>query len=138
MHIDLTVPDWVHAYVRLWKDRLALNDWEIKIELDYIVGNEPDVMGMCSQYPDLNLIRITLRADIEENRKWKEYILHELIHGLHARVDHFIDQAVLPRFEGHAFAIATTAWRQVIESFVDQLSHSLYKLGEQIDGPPSE
>lgn len=119
--IDLTVPAWLTDKVSLWKERLRLGEWDIVIGIAFAPNSDPDCLGLTEQFPNLNLARITFRADIEDNEDWDNTIVHELLHVKHSRVDHFLEGVIFPSLEN---VMATIAYRQHIESY----THSLAKV----------
>lgn len=122
MAIDLTAPDWLTEAFALWIERLNLREWEIDTGLAMAPNNDPDCMGLTEQFPDLNFARITLRADVEDNREWQIVIVHELLHVKHSRVDHLLEGVVFPGLEG---VTAALAYRQHMESYTHSLAACL-------------
>ena len=120
----LSVPEWVRDYVQEWRDVLLLHEWRIHIALALCVYHDPDCRGLTETCPDVNEATITFRADIEETDDWKRTIIHELLHVRHARIDHYIQSALLPGLPDGRLAMVV--YHQYNESFIAGMANSLY------------
>lgn len=123
----LTVPEWLNHKVAQWIDILSMREWEIAVGLALAPGNDPDCLGRAEQYPSLNFGRITFRVDIENNPEWEKTIVHELLHVKHCRIDHFVEEVMIPGMDGASVACSLT-YRQFIEPFIYSMADSLVEL----------
>ena len=133
--LDLNVPDWLHRYILAWVDRLALNDWRVKIAIELYVNDDPDCHALCSQHPDLNEARLTFRADIEDTKEWRITVIHELLHVRHSRIDHAVERVIIPELAAAACQPLQTLYHQHVESFTAYLARTLYRATVALDYP---
>lgn len=123
----LTVPEWLNHKVALWIDLLSMREWEIAVGLSMAPGNDPDCLGRAEQFPNLNFGRLTFRADIEETAEWEKTIVHELLHIKHSRIDHFIENVMIPGM-GDASLVCSLTYRQLIEPFIHSMADCLVEM----------
>lgn len=129
------VPEWVTAYIHVWRDRLLLSEWRLTLALALCVNDDPDVRALCQQYCDNNRAIITFRADIENTTEWREVIIHELLHIRHARIDHRIECAFIPELASAAQQMAQTIYHQDVEAYTEAMTHTLYRATSAADYP---
>lgn len=135
MTVDLTVPDWLHRYVLAWIDRLHLNDWTIKLSVDLCVNANADIQAMCKQHPDMNQATIIFRADVEDTKDWRRTIIHELIHVAHSRIDHAVEDSIIPQLPAAAHQLGFDTYHQHVESYTAFLADTLYRATVARDYP---
>ena len=127
MVLDLNVPEWLQAKCAAWQDRLHMGEWDVTLRLALTLDNNEDCKGLCEQYQDINLGRITLRADVEDNREWEQTLVHELLHIKHSRVDAVIDRVLEPQLNAST-AIIQTVYRLAMEPFIESMAKSLVEM----------
>lgn len=123
----LSIPEWLNHKVAMWIDLLAMREWEIAVGVALAPGNDPDCLGRAEQSPDINFGRLIFRADIENTVEWEKTIVHELLHIKHSRVDHFVENAVIPGL-GSDGVICSITYKQVIEPFIHSMASSLVEM----------
>jgi hypothetical protein len=128
-------PEWACDYIREWRGRLFLQQWEIRCDLARVVNGDEDVRGKCQQYPDRNLAVLTFRDDLADTAEWRNTIIHELLHVLHARIDHYTESAIIPEVAEASQQLASVGYRQHLESFIDMLTRTLYLATCHFDYP---
>jgi hypothetical protein len=133
--VDLTVPDWLHRYILAWVDRLALNDWRVKVTIALCVNDDPDTHALCHQQPDLNEASLTFRVDIEDTKEWRITVIHELIHVRHSRIDHAVERVMIPELASAAQQPARELYHQHVESFTAYIARTLYCATVALDYP---
>lgn len=124
MALDLTLPDWLQKKCSLWIERLNMGEWDVGIRLALVVMNDEDTKGSVEAYPDINLGRIQIRADVEDNEDWEVTLVHELLHIKHARIDDVIQRV----FEPHTAVpteLVDSIYRRALEPYIDSLSKAL-------------
>jgi hypothetical protein len=94
MPLDLTVPPWLSQYALAWKNRLYLNAWDVTLRIAICVNEDHETHALCEQWPDLNMARLTFRADVEDTKEWRITVIHELIHVAHSRIDRAVECAI--------------------------------------------
>ena len=107
MPLDLAIPHWLHQYILAWCDRLCLKDWRIKVSIELCINDDPNVHAMCKQHPDMNEATLLFRADIEDVKDWRRTVIHELIHVAHSRIDHAVEDSLIPQLSEAARQSAT-------------------------------
>lgn len=135
MALDLFVPEWLTMYIRAWCDRLCLKDWRIKVSIELCINNDPNVHAMCKQHPDLNEATILFRADVEDTKDWRRTVIHELIHVAHSRIDHAVEDSIIPQLPAAAHQLGYDAYHQHVESYTAYLAETLYNATVAIDYP---
>jgi hypothetical protein len=124
---DAPVPEWVATEVRYWVDIFSLEGWEIDITLDRVVNESGDCMGYCERTARYNHAVLHFRSDIEDTPEWRKVILHECVHIVMARVDAYVEDAVIPQMAESSHHFAAVAYTQHVESFVQMLSASFWR-----------
>jgi hypothetical protein len=132
---DTGVPEWLNQYIRAWIDRLALGGWTIRVSLSLCVNDDPATEGLCQQYPDINRIDLTFRADIEDTPRWRKVVIHEMLHARHARIDHLVERGIIPEVGPLTEQFARTTYHQQVESFVAYMTNTLYQATCALDYP---
>lgn len=123
----LTVPDWIVAEVRYWIDIFNLEGWEIDISLERIVNEHADCMGWCERNARYNHAMLHFRTDIAETDAWRKVILHECLHIAMARVDDYVQEAMVPQIAESSQGFAQIVYTQHTESFVQTLTGSFWR-----------
>lgn len=136
--VDLTVPPWLNQYIRAWLDRFHLNDWTIKVAVELCVDGDPGTHALTQQWPDLNMAKVTFRADVADNPEWRRTVIHELIHVAHSRVDHAVERALIPYLSEPAQPLARIVYHQHVESYVAYLANTLYRATVGVDYPEEQ
>lgn len=126
MSVDLTVPEWVENYIKAWSERLGINYKYLHISLAMAVQDDTDVRACAQVQPDINTASLIFRADIENTPEWRRTIIHELLHVVHGRLDHFTENALIPQVAESSQNFAIVAYRQYMESFIDGMADTLY------------
>jgi hypothetical protein len=124
--IDLTVPEWLKIKVAFWIDTLGMGEWEVAIGLALAPNSDPDCMGMTEQHANLNFGRITFRIDIVDNAEWEQIIVHELLHIKHSRIDHYIEDVMIPLMDGSL--VCSMTYRQMIEPYIHSMAACLVRM----------
>lgn len=124
---DATVPEGIIKEVRYWIDIFCLESWEVDVVLDRVVNESSDCLGWCERNANYNHARLHLRDDIEDTKEWRKVILHECLHIVMARVDAYIQDAVIPNLAEASHDIAGMSYKQHVESFVQMLTHSFWR-----------
>jgi len=135
MSVDLTLPAWAERYIRIWRERLLLEHWAIKAYINLCVHDDPEARGGCTADSHRNTANIALRADLEDEKEWRQTIIHEMVHVAHAQIDHAIECVIIPELPIEAQELAKNAYRQHMESFVDLLAITLYRASCEADYP---
>lgn len=121
-----TVPQWAQDYLEAWMERFFLHGWAVTFQLARVVDDNPDCLGLCERNSNYNQVTITLRDDVEDTPKWRKVIVHELLHIVMARVDAFVQDAILPGMYETSKDIAQRGYTQHVESFIQFLTDSFY------------
>jgi len=124
--VDLSFPTWAKEYIVAWSKRLYLDQWTLRMELALTVCNHEDTRASCYAQADVNTATLTFRADIEDTEAWRRTILHELMHVVHARIDHCVTRAIVPQAAEASQPLADVIYKQQMESFIDGMADSLY------------
>jgi hypothetical protein len=126
------VPGWVTTYVAAWKDRLPLHDWTIRVTCARLINDDPFVLACTTQYTNLNEAHIEIRSDCADTVLWRQTIIHELLHVVHARVDQFVGSVflTLPPKD-----ILEETYSNMVESMIDHVASTLYRTTCQLDYP---
>jgi hypothetical protein len=135
MSVDLTVPGWVSSYADMWITRLSLEGWQLTFCLDRVVNDNPACMGLCERKANYNAAVITLRADIEDTQEWRKVLLHELLHVAAARVDNYVENAIIPDMYETGQTIARRGYTQHMESHIQNLTDTFYWVTRYRDFP---
>lgn len=135
MSVDLDVPSWLHQYALAWIDRLFLNDWTITLEIALCVNKDANIDAMCTQHPDMNQATIIFRADVEDTKEWRRTVIHELIHVAHSRIDHAVEDSIIPQLPTAAHQLGYDSYHQHVESYTAFLARTLYRATVAIDYP---
>jgi hypothetical protein len=128
--IDLTVPQWVQEKISYWQEALGLSEWRIYVALALVLENDSEIQGTCLSTPNLNMARIQLRADIEDNKEWEEVIVHELLHAKHARIDGAVLHIRAPQISGGGEMIRSI-YNQQLEPYIESMAQCLVKMRRQ-------
>ena len=120
------VPSWATEYIAEWVERLQLGGWTVALRVQLVLDDDPDVAALCDAQSTLNFALISVRADIEDTIEWREYLLHELLHVAHARLDLFLEGAVFAQLEPAARAVVETEYTHLYESYICRLASALY------------
>lgn len=123
-----TLPDWVQPYVLYWRKILRLEHIEVRTKQTLAPHGASDSAGSAVNWPAYNIAWLEFRADIEDEKEWRETVIHEVLHVAHARVDAVVWNMLLPRLNHDAQEIGREAYRQAMESFIDSLAGTLYEL----------
>ena len=129
-------PEWLSEYLRKWRDRLELFEWEVKPSID-VCPDEKDfrVEARCQQMPNLNTCNLRFRSDIENDKKWRINIIHEMLHIKHARIDCYLEEVVFPETGNYTHASIQKGYGQHYESYIHGMACALYNAFEEIDFP---
>ena len=125
MPIDLTVPPWVTETCNFWMVRLRMLEWRVEVGMSLAPDGRVEVVGLATPDPDLNFGRITLRADIEEDIEGESYIVHELLHIKHSRIDEVVMKVLEPHIGDVPTELTNSLYRSVVEPFVYSMARSL-------------
>ena len=122
------LPGWVKPYVKRWRKLLNLRHIDIRIIKKLAPVGDPNALGAMSGWIDYNSAFISLRADIEDTKKWRKVVLHEIAHVAHARVQAVVTEMIIPQLPADVKPIAHEAYRQAMEAFIDSLADTFYEL----------
>lgn len=122
-----SVPKWVVTEVEYWIDVFCLEGWRIDVSLDRVVHENPDCMGWCERNARYNHANLHFRTDIEDTPEWRKVILHECLHVVMARVDVYVEDAVIPEMAESSQRFAGQVYTQHTESFVQTLTASFWR-----------
>lgn len=134
---DTEVPKWVAVFIEEWAERLMISHWRISVRMSRLIMGEPDIMALCEQQTEINGAIIHVREGLEEDEETKIFILHELIHIAHARIDHFVEGAIIARQPEMLQEISHEGYKQTYEPFVHRLAYTLYHAAYQETKEPS-
>jgi hypothetical protein len=130
MAADLNPPTWLKHKLDTWMVRLQMHEWEIRLGLDLVVNDDAGCKGLTEQWPLVNMGRITLRVDVEDDEEWEIVLVHELLHIKHSRVDHVLEQTLFPELAGIPATMAHSAYRQAYEPFIHSMAVALVKMSK--------
>lgn len=121
------VPDWIVTELRYWIDIFNLEGWDIKARLERIVHDNPNCMAWCERRASYNYAALHIRDDVEDTPEWRKVLLHEMIHVVMARVDSYVQDAVIPEVAESSQRFATVAYTQHVESCTQMLTESFWR-----------
>lgn len=133
MPISLVVPGWLNEKTSQWIDRLSMREWSVEMQLAMAPGDNPECRGLTEEYPDLNMGRITMRADVEDARDWEVTLVHELLHIKHSRIDNYFDEIVAPNLNGVSTVFAWQCYKKVMEPFIHSMAEVLVDMCDKDD-----
>lgn len=128
MTTNATVPKWIVTEVRYWIDLFNLEGWDIEVGLERVVHDNPRCKGWCERQAAYNRAWLHLRDDIEDTPEWRRVILHECLHIVMARVDTYVQDAVIPGMAESSQHFAGVVYTQHVESFVQALTAAYWRL----------
>lgn len=129
------VPQWIKDEVNKWADRLRMNDVKFTVRMSLAPMNQTDMAACCQQQANLNLASITVRVDAENTREWRIYLIHELVHASHMRIDSAVSEAIIPHVAEAAQSVAHKVYEQHVESYTHQMAVALYNATCEADYP---
>jgi hypothetical protein len=124
---DAAVPEWLSTEVDYWIDLFNLEGWHIDIVIDRVVNDHPNCMGWCERNASYNHATLHFRIDAEDTPEWRKVVLHECLHIAMARVDAFVQDAMMPELDLAAQQIAGVAYTQHVESFVQTMTDACWR-----------
>lgn len=107
-----------------------MTEWNVSLRLALVVDGNEDCRGLCEQHPDINLGRITIRADVEDTQEWEITLVHELLHVKHSRIDDVVDRVLEPQLNASTVMVQTT-YRLAMEPFIDSMAHVLVEMYQE-------
>ncbi|MCA9936207.1 MAG: hypothetical protein H6662_15545 [Ardenticatenaceae bacterium] len=133
MSAETAVPQWVHDYVKDWRDRLLLTPWKIRLRLQDIIDGDENILAQVHLFQEVQTANITFRGDIspEPSDEWQQTILHELMHVRLAEVSEFVRDDIIPELGPTAERVAQAAFRRALEPAVEGLAHVLWALAQE-------
>lgn len=138
MAVDLEVPQWLIDKCNEWIARLSMSEWTIGMAIALAPNDDPSVMALAEQFPDLNYGRITVRADFEDNEEWEAALVHELLHIKHARIDDVVQKVMRPHLTEMAADMADVMYRNAVEPYVHSMAWTLVRGYSKPEGEDSE
>lgn len=123
-----TTPDWVIDTIKEYGAVLKLTHWTFDIQVDLCVNGDENNRAVCYAQPNVNHASLTFRADIENTQAWHTTIWHELIHVMHSIVDQAVETLLISALPSEMYGMASTAYTNPYERFVDLLSKTLSSL----------
>lgn len=127
MTTDTDMPEWALTEIRYWIDVFNLEQWDITAGLDRIVNDNPHCMAWCERNASYNSAVLHFRTDIEDTPEWRKVILHEMTHIVMARVDAYVQEAVIPNLAESSHNFAAAAYTQHVESCVQLFTRSFWR-----------
>jgi len=119
------VPEWAVRHVSEWADRLEMTGWRICLSASHCPGDTPDCDGYAHIQADINKADITLHAGLEDDEYGEQVIVHELLHVVHGRIDHYLQDALWPQLPDAACDLADNTYRQLSESYIHAMAVAL-------------
>jgi hypothetical protein len=121
---------WLKTAFARYGKMLGISD-RVTLALVRNPADDTSTAGCCVQRPEHNEHRVELPDNIEDTTDSRQTIIHELIHVGHARIDHFVEDAILPQLEKQARKIAAEGLKQHYESYVNSLALALCQWDEK-------
>ncbi len=132
-------PEWVMEIVEDWCERLFLHIWSIAVGMVEV----DERLGEVAITPHSLHARIHLNpCDLDNKERLEMTIIHELLHIVHGRVDHFVEGRMLAHFSESLRKENLSTYRDNMEPFIETMARVLYmskcKEADGEEEPPVE
>lgn len=125
---DYEVPDELVEMVEKWREWLVDHTWDIRISVCPEPSGDSDNGAATANRALYRRSFIEFNTEFPEwdDRDKNENVAHEILHVVHATVDHVVRSVIIPQIPVlQAQDMAREAYRVAMEQFVSQLAQTL-------------
>jgi hypothetical protein len=127
IRVNDNVPEWIGDYVQHLRDRLLLNHWEVNVQIERVIQNDPAIEGLCHVESRYNRATVTVRSDCEDTAYWRSVIRHEMIELTMAHMTSFVEERIACDFDEMQSRLILNTYNDYKERCIETLVSAFHE-----------